>query len=139
MRESDDVSIPGLDVESIVGILDGAPVERAVLYGSHARDEATQSSDIDLAVEFDESLSSDERTRARLALIERLSTVLGTDDVDVVPLSQVSDELEREIFADGICLYGSFDDPDGRSATTRTHDERLDDFDELLAELERVV
>lgn len=138
MRTRDDVSIPGLDVATIVETVEDAPVTAAVLYGSHARGEATPGSDVDLAVQFDESLSSEERTRARLALIERLSTALGTDAVDVVPLSGASDDLKRDIFVDGIRLYGRVDErPVGETA--RDHDERLADFDDLLAELERVV
>jgi predicted nucleotidyltransferase len=137
MRTHEDASISGLDVEAIVEIVTDAPVLAAVLYGSCARGEQRPGSDIDVAVEFDESLSSTERTRARLALIERLGTALGTDDVDVTPLSKASAELKREILEDGICLYGSVDE-DVPEETTG-HDERLEDFDELLAELERVV
>jgi predicted nucleotidyltransferase len=137
MRTHEDASISGLDVEAIVEIVTDAPVSVAVLYGSYARGEQRPESDIDVAVEFDESLSSTERTRARLALIERLGTALGTDDVDVTPLSKASAELKREILEDGICLYGSVDE-DVPEETTG-HDERLEDFDELLAELERVV
>jgi predicted nucleotidyltransferase len=137
MRTHEDASISGLDVEAIVEIVTDAPVLAAVLYGSYARGEQRPGSDIDVAVEFDESLSSTERTRARLALIERLGTALGTDDVDVTPLSKASAELKREILEDGICLYGSVDE-DVPEETTG-HDERLEDFDELLAELERVV
>jgi predicted nucleotidyltransferase len=137
MRTHEDASIPELNVEAIVEIVTDAPVSVAVLYGSYARGEQHLESDIDVAVEFDKSLSSTEQTRARLALIERLGTALGTDDVDVTPLSKASVELKREILEDGICLYGSVDE-DVPEATTN-HDERLADFDELLAELERVV
>jgi predicted nucleotidyltransferase len=137
MRTREDASISGLDVETIVEIVSDAPVTAAVLYGSYARGEEGSTSDIDIAVEFDESLSSTERTRARLALIERLGTALGTGDVDVTPLSKASADLKREIFEDGICLYGSVDE--NLPEETTSHDERLADFDELLAELERVV
>lgn len=139
MRTREDASIPELDVETIVEVVEDAPVTAAVLYGSYARGEETPTSDVDVAVEFDESLSSGERTRARLALIERLSTALGTDDVDVVPLLQASDELRREIFEDGVCIYGSPEEHAVEDETATSHDERLADFDELLAELERVV
>jgi len=47
--------------------------------------DAGPGSDVNLAVAFPDTLSSVERTRARLTLIERLSVALGTDDVDVVP------------------------------------------------------
>ena len=137
MRTHEDASISGLDVEAIVEIVADAPVSVAVLYGSYARGEQRPGSDIDVAVEFDESLSSTERTRARLALIERLGTTLGTDDIDVTPFSKASADLKREILEDGICLYGSVDED--LPEETTSHDKRLADFDELLAELERVV
>ncbi len=137
MRTHEDASISGPDVEAIVEIVADAPVSAAVLYGSYARGEQRLGSDIDVAVEFDESLSSIERTRARLELTERLGTTLGTDDIDVTPLSKAPAELKGEVLEDGICLYGSVDDDIPEERTTR--DERLADFDELLAELERVV
>ena len=137
MRTYEDASISGLDVEPIVEIVTDAPVSVAVLYGSYARGEQRPGSDIDIAVEFEESLSSTERTRARLTLIERLGTALGTDDVDVTPLSKTSADLKREILEDGICLYGSVDEDVPEEPTS--HAERLADFDELLTELERVV
>jgi predicted nucleotidyltransferase len=110
MRELDETAIPGLDIEEIVRILERVPVTLGVLYGSHAQGEATGGSDIDLAVAFDESLSSVERTRARLELIEQLSTGLETDDVDVVPLSDAPSELLEEILTDGVLIYGSMTD-----------------------------
>ncbi|WP_302081543.1 type VII toxin-antitoxin system MntA family adenylyltransferase antitoxin [Salinibaculum rarum] len=140
MRTLDDASVSALDVEAIVDVLAESSVAVAILYGSYARGEETSSSDVDIAVEFDESLSSAERTRTRLALIERLTTVLGTDAVDAVPFSQASGDLKREILEDGICLYGSVEDiPSSHSMKGTSHDERLADFDELLAELEQVV
>lgn len=142
MREFDGTTVPGLDVEAIVRILEDAPVTLGVLYGSHARGEATARSDIDLAVEFDESLSSVERTRARLGLIERLSIELETDDVDVVPLSRAPEDLLETILADGILVFGSMDDVEmyrGESPVVSDRRDRLDAFDDVLDELERVV
>jgi predicted nucleotidyltransferase len=142
MREREDVSIPGLDVETIVEVVADAPIRFAALFGSYARGEQTDTSDLDIAVAFDESLTSQERTRARLALIERLSTELGMNDVDVVPFARMPDRLRQEILADGIRLRGSVDsvetDRDGAADDSEASKRRAD-FDELLAELERVV
>lgn len=137
MTDSGDL---GVDVSTVTRVLEAAPVQLAVLYGSHARGEADTHSDVDIAVAF-EDLSPADRTRARVSLIERLTATLNTDDVDVVPLSGISPELRHEIREDGIVLVGSADDLDAyptREPTT-THEERLDEFDEILAELERVV
>jgi predicted nucleotidyltransferase len=140
MEERPDLSKLDLDVDTIVDVLEGAPVTRAVLFGSHARATVHGSSDVDIAVEFSPRLSSVERTRARLDLISRLSSALAIEAIDVVPLSAASADLRREIQADGIVLYGDAptwieaDDP-GES----THEETLARFDEIVDTLERVV
>jgi len=143
MRQSEDVSVSNLDVGAIVEILEELPVTHAILYGSYARGDATATSDIDLAVECESSLTSVERTQTRVAIIERLSTTLETDDVDVIPLSQAPVELVEEIFRDGILVYGSTEGLERyeqtRSQETQTHRDRLEEFDDLLAELEQVV
>lgn len=142
MREREKVTIPDLDVGTIVQVLDDAPVTLGVLYGSHARGDSTPDSDIDLAVEFEESLSSGERTRERLGLIERLTMQLETDDVDVVPLPRVSAELLEEIIADGVLVYGSLTDLkryDGQSVERTSSQDRIAQFDDVLTELERIV
>lgn len=142
MREREDTTVTDLDVETIVRVLDEAPVSLAILYGSHARGDETPNSDIDLAVEFEPSLSSTELTRARLGLIERLTTELETDEIDVLPLSRVHAELLDEITADGVLIYGSSADLeryDAPSVEGPNRQDRLAEFDDLLAELERVV
>lgn len=129
-----------IDPDEIVSVLVDVPVTAAVLYGSHARGEATDRSDVDLAVAFDDSLSSIERTRTRLALIEQLSRVLGTDRIDLVPLSEAPDSLRREILADGIVIYGSRESlPPRDDNPASTHDDRMARFDELLTDLEGIV
>lgn len=129
-----------LDTGAIREVLDDAPVTLGILYGSQARGDATPSSDVDLAVVFEESLSSVERTRARVALIERIGAVLGTDDVDVVPLPEVSSRLYQEILEDGHLLYGTLDESDRHEESgASTHEARLEAFDEILADLEQVV
>lgn len=142
MRDREEVTVPDLDLDTIAQVLDEAPVTLAVLYGSYARGDATAKSDIDLAVEFEESLSSVERTRGRLSLIERLTTELGTDGIDVTPISRVSTEFLEEIRADGILIYGSPAELEryyGQSVERSNHRDRIAEFDDLLGELERVV
>lgn len=142
MRDREEVTVPDLDLDTIAQVLDETPVNLAILYGSYARGDTTTKSDIDLAVEFEESLSSIERTRARLGLIERLTTELETDEIDVTPLAQVSTELLQEILADGILIYGSPADLEryyDQSVEGSSHRDRIAEFDDLLGELERVV
>jgi len=135
-----ETTIPDLDIESIVRIFERGPVRLGFIYGSHVRGEAGSRRDIDLAVAFDESLSSFERTRARLELIEQLSTELGTNDVDVVRLSDAPSELLEEILADGALIYGSMTDLEpyqGQAPPSSTHQDRLAAFDDVLEELNR--
>lgn len=134
-------AVRSLDTGSIVALLDDLPVTLGVVYGSHARGEATPGSDVDLAVAFRTAIPDLERTHARLALIDRLSVHLG-HDVDVVPLSAVSAALQRAIREEGIVIYGDPDDFDAYCAdegATSTRDERLARFDEMLDALEQVV
>lgn len=132
----------GLDLGAIEQALEVAPVSVGVIYGSYARGEQRADSDVDVAVAFAESLSSLERTRARLSIIRRLSDALGMDDVDVVPLDGAPQSLVREILADGIVVVGS---PSDVRAYADETDDRLDPaarraaFDDVLSELERVV
>lgn len=142
MRSREEVTVEGLDIDAIVASIDEFPVTLAILYGSYARGDARETSDIDLAVEFDDSLTSVERTQTRVALIERVSTAVGADDVDVIPLARAPPSLVADILADGILIYGSPENLDTYTTRDRehtTHQDRLDAFDDLLADLEQVV
>lgn len=141
MRDRSEASTLDLDVDAIVEVFDAAPVTRAILFGSYARGDDRSASDVDLAVEFERSLSSVERTRARLQLIEQVSAALGTDEVDVVPLSNAPETLRREIREDGIVLYGpeSPPEPIEEDAGESDHEETIARFDRILAQLERIV
>lgn len=142
MRDREEATVSSLEVDAVVQVLDEAPVSLGVLYGSHARGDATPNSDVDLAVEFEDSLSSAQLTRARLGLIERLTSELETDDVDVIPLSRAHADLLDEILLDGILIYGSptdLDRYDARSDEGKDRRNPMAEFDDLLAELKRVV
>ena len=139
MREFDDTANPSVDTEQLRSVVVGEPITVAVLYGSHARGEADDSSDIDLAIGFAEQLDSTEQTRVQLRLIERLSTELGTDAVDVVPLDQIQPSLKRMIAEEGIVIYGDPDAVPTATDTDSTREEAMETFDELLADIERVI
>lgn len=139
MRDRSETSTIPLDVDAVVQVFEGAPVRRGVLFGSFARREERTESDVDVAVEFDRSLSSVEQTKARLDLIERLSAALGLDEVDVIPLSRAPADLRREINRDGIALYGPSEPLDVHDEGDGTHEDRIEQFDDILADLERVV
>ena len=139
MREIDDVANLSIDRDRLVSVVADAPITVAVLYGSHARGEVTGNSDIDLGVAFDDKLDSAARTRARLRLIERLSAELGTDAIDVVPLAHTGAALRRSIHEEEIIIYGAADAVPTAEEPETTHDEQLAAFDDILADIERVV
>ncbi|RJX49957.1 type VII toxin-antitoxin system MntA family adenylyltransferase antitoxin [Halonotius pteroides] len=139
MREIDKIASLSVDPDRLVSVLADAPVTVAVLYGSHARGEVTGDSDINLAVAFDDDLDSTARTRARLRLIERLSAELGTDAIDVVPLAHTGAALRRSIHEEGIVIYGAADAVPTAKEPETTHDEQLAAFDDILADIERVL
>lgn len=140
MRPREDVS--GVDLDALRGVFEPAPVTVGILYGSYVRGDDHERSDVDLAVAFEDELSSTERTRERLALIERLSAELGRDDVDVVVLGELPTDLRRSIRRDGVLVYGSLDEAESilDTSESRTEKERpLESFDEILGDIRRVV
>jgi predicted nucleotidyltransferase len=81
------------------------PVRLAYLFGSQATRHTHPSSDVDVAVLLDESLTPDERFAERLRLLGDLSCIFGTDHVDLVMLNEASPLLAYEALRHGILLY----------------------------------
>ncbi len=98
---SDDRPIRDIVAETLID----HPVSVGYLFGSLARGEAHDQSDIDVAVAFEDDQSSG--LTARLALGADLALALGTDDVDVVDLEAAPSSLVRVVFRDGDRLVGS--------------------------------
>ena len=98
---SDDRSVHDIVAET----LGDHPVSAGFLFGSRAREDAHDRSDVDVAVAFEAELSS--TLEARLALGADLALALGTDDVDVVDLGAAPPSLVRAVFRDGDRLVGT--------------------------------
>jgi len=81
------------------------PVRLAYLFGSQATRRMHSSSDIDVAVLLDKSLTSDERFTEWLRLLGDLSCIFGTDHVDLVMLNEAPPLLAYETLRHGILLY----------------------------------
>jgi predicted nucleotidyltransferase len=81
------------------------PVRLAYLFGSQATQRTHPSSDIDVAVLLDESLTPDERFAERLRLLGDVSRIFGTDHVDLVMLNEASPLLAYETLRHGVLLY----------------------------------
>lgn len=90
--------------EVVAETLADHPVAVGFLFGSYARGDAHDRSDLDVAVAFEDDPSTLE---TRLALGADLALALGTDDVDVVDLRTAPASLVRAVFRDGDRLVGT--------------------------------
>lgn len=102
-----DSSVAGIPAgvrEAVIQRLEEAPVSLALLFGSYATGEATSGSDVDIAVEYDESVDIAD---VHLRLVADLARLLGTDAVDVVHLSTVDPRIAVEALEHGQVLVGS--------------------------------
>jgi predicted nucleotidyltransferase len=91
--------------QPLQGLFHKHPVRLAYLFGSQATRRTHPSSDIDVAVLLDESLTLDERFAERLQLLDDLSRIFGTDQVDLVMLNEASPLLAYETLRHGVLLY----------------------------------
>ena len=135
ISRSDDETIRDIVAETLAE----HPVSVGFLFGSRARGEAHSRSDIDVAVAFEEELSS--RLESQLALGADLAIALGTDDVDVVDLRTAPSSLVNAVFRDGDRLIGTEADERQLKATLRgrKHTDprsRSERFDDALAAIE---
>lgn len=82
-------------------VFDAYPVQYCILFGSYARENAGEKSDVDLLV------ASDVKGLKFFELVEKLRNALHKK-VDVLNLEQLRDNLEltNEILRDGIRIYG---------------------------------
>lgn len=141
---TDDEAVDDVDTVAVRAVLESHPVRLGVLFGSRVRGTSGDHSDVDVAVEFDPSLSDDERYRARLSLVVELARALGIDDIDVTVLDGTRPEVARSALASGIVLVG---DPDHaaellaeyeQQSSCPTREQRRKRFDETLARLEEL-
>ena len=135
----------GAVVDVVRAVLRRHPIRTGVLFGSQVQGTTHPSSDVDVAIEFDPSLSDEERRTARLDVIVDLSRSLGIDEVDVTDLDTVRPAIGASAIEHGIVIVGDdkrveqlHDDFTGRT-TERTHEERMERFDDALDSLEETV
>ena len=85
-------------------------VELAYLFGSAARGELGELSDVDVAVYLGESLSSEERFKLQLKLMGELASALKTNKVDLIVMNDAPLLLSYNIIK-----YGKLVKSDGRT------------------------
>lgn len=90
------------DIQKIIQpILWKYPIKRASIFGSYARQEAHENSDIDILVEFSSSVSLLQFVSIKL----ELEDILGKK-VDLVEYSTLKPQLKANILKEQIAIYG---------------------------------
>ncbi len=125
--------------EIVAKTLRDHPISVGFLFGSFARDEAHEQSDIDVAVVFEDEPSN--RLAARLALGADLALAVGTDDVDILDLRAAPASLVRTVFREGDRLVGT--EPEARRLRSTLLEGKQDDprspaerFDDALVAID---
>lgn len=142
MSPADDGISGEFDPATLRRLLREHPVHVGVLFGSQVRGSQTAESDVDIAVEFDDTLSTDDRHRARIDLIVDVQETLGVDDVDVVDLEGVRPAVGASALQTGVVLVGDekrverLREGFESRTTSRSHDERMREFDDIIERLE---
>ena len=112
--------------KAVISRLKEAPISLALLFGSYATGHAIPGSDIDIAVEYDETI--EDITDIHLSLVADLTRILGRDDIDVVRLTSVDPRIAVEALEDGQLLIGTLEDANqlrDRLETARQRQEEL--------------
>ena len=119
MREnrpgSDDERPPGVDLDGLRSVLEGADVSYAVLFGSYAVGTETPSSDIDVCLRFADDVSRRDRFRRRNRIDAEIQSY-ADPFVDVSDLEALPDGVALNALRDGVLLYG---DADAKAADER--------------------
>jgi len=133
-----------IDADRIRTVLDRYPIRLAVLFGSQVTGVADASSDVDIAVEFEESVEDPGETL--LSLLADLSVALDRNDIDLSLVDDLDPRVGRAAFSHGVLLSGSAARADAlrdefeAAAERREPDRSLRDrLDETLERVDRHV
>jgi len=87
--------------DKIISILVKYGIKRILVFGSHARNEATQTSDIDLIVDFPEGTSLLDHVGIEIELSEALNM-----KIDLLSRNGISPYIKDHILKEVIVIYG---------------------------------
>lgn len=73
----------------------------AYLFGSYARENQDQMSDVDIALLFYDELSIEQMNKLELSIWQQLTAILQTDEIDLVVLNQAPLSMQFEIIRTG--------------------------------------
>ena len=84
-------------------ILSNFPVEKAILFGSYAKGEATSNSDIDLVIDSNDQIQGLKFYGVRATLEDKLKK-----NFDLIEQEEIikGGKIEKEIIKTGVIIYG---------------------------------
>lgn len=130
MPKRNDSSVETIDLEEIREYLAQTEVIFAVLFGSHARGTADDSSDVDIALRFPDELSETERFHRRNRIDADLQAY-ADGFVDVSDIASLPTHVAHAALRDGVCLVGD-------EEVLTTYKERVDaEYDADTSEREQ--
>src|SRR3989339_1303935 len=91
-------------IQKIKDYLLTKPLTLAYLFGSQVKGQTKKSSDVDIAVLFNDNLDKSQKFDLRLDLMHGISMIAKNENVDVVPMDQAPLFLKFNILKDKICM-----------------------------------
>jgi len=133
-----------VNVGTIRDVLADHPVRLAVLFGSQVDGTADESSDVDVAVDFEPAVS--DPASELLSLLADLSVALDRNDVDVAVVDDLRPRVGMAAFEEGVLLCGSHEraaehrERFAERVTSTARDRSLRErFDDALQSIDRLV
>jgi predicted nucleotidyltransferase len=105
MTDAGEQRIESVDLDRMRSYLAGTDVVFAILFGSHARGTARESSDVDIALRFPATMSDHERFDARNRIDADLQAY-ANGFVDVSDVDSLPTAVAHAALRDGITLVG---------------------------------
>ena len=105
MTDAGEQRIESVDLDRMQSYLAGTDVVFAILFGSHARGTARESSDVDIALRFPATMSAHERFDARNRIDADLQAY-ANGFVDVSDVDSLPTAVAHAALRDGITLVG---------------------------------
>ena len=108
-----DIQISGIDKASfrrIDRMLESSDVLVCYLYGSYARNQQTNLSDLDLAILMAQKSSALERSRLSLKLSHAIAESMNGVDVDLRVINDTPLEFRYNVIHEGIVIYSRDDE-----------------------------
>jgi predicted nucleotidyltransferase len=89
-------------IPDIIAYLSSTPeLIAAYLFGSYAREQQDQVSDIDIALLFHHELSDEQVDKLELSIWQKLTAILRTDEIDLLVLNDAPLSMQFEIIRTG--------------------------------------